>query len=203
MRCFPLSVASIQNKVRGLGKAAWINRIMLKLKTIKTEEGFTLVEILVSILITTTFVIVGMQALVIAAVFKIKAQETAEGTLWIQEDLENIRYQAFQLNGGSSAPSTAAECTPTTGNEEEGYADTLRDAVILTTPGDALTESDSFTKTSKFYDSKTYTVSREFTLSGNEPYNVLQIEYDVTDSDGETVASLYTEVIPDAAFQCP
>lgn len=70
---------------------------MLKLKKrLKpAEQGFSLVEVLVAILITTLFVSVAMQAMVIAAVFKAKAQEYAEATTWIQTDLEeNVKYKA-------------------------------------------------------------------------------------------------------------
>lgn len=68
--------------------------LMLKPKSSKQEQGFTLVEVLVAILIATIFVTVAMQMMVIAAMFKVRAQEDAEATNWIQEDLENVRYQA-------------------------------------------------------------------------------------------------------------
>lgn len=61
------------------------------------EQGFTLFEVLIAILVITLFVSVTMQAMVFAAVFKVKAQEYAEATTWIQEDLENVKYQAENL----------------------------------------------------------------------------------------------------------
>ncbi len=67
---------------------------MFKSKLAKQEQGFTLVEVLVAILISTVFIAVAMQAIAIAAIFKVKAQEYSEATTWIQEDLENIKYQA-------------------------------------------------------------------------------------------------------------
>jgi len=70
---------------------------MLKPKLPQQDQGFTLVEVLVAILITTLFVAVAMQSMVIAAIFKAKAQEYSEATTWIQEDLENVKYQASQL----------------------------------------------------------------------------------------------------------
>lgn len=70
---------------------------MFKQKSLQQEQGFTLVEVLVAILITTLFVAVSMQAMVFAAVFKARAQESAEATNWIQEDLENVKYQAANL----------------------------------------------------------------------------------------------------------
>lgn len=71
---------------------------MLRLKRLKlAEQGFTLIEVLVAILVTTLFISIAMQAIVFAAVFKVKAQEYAEATSWIQEDLENVKYQAGKL----------------------------------------------------------------------------------------------------------
>lgn len=67
----------------------------LKKRLKPAEQGFSLVEVLVALLITTLFVSVAMQAMVFAAVFKAKAQEYAEATTWIQEDLEeNVKYKA-------------------------------------------------------------------------------------------------------------
>lgn len=70
---------------------------MFKLKLPKQEQGFTMVEVLIAILIATIFVAVTMQMMAIAAMFKVRAQEYAEATAWIQEDLENLKYQASQL----------------------------------------------------------------------------------------------------------
>jgi prepilin-type N-terminal cleavage/methylation domain-containing protein len=74
---------------------------MLKPKSSKQEQGFTLIEVLVAILIATIFVTVSMQMMVIAAMFKARAQENAEATNWIQEDLENLRYQAANYKSTS------------------------------------------------------------------------------------------------------
>lgn len=74
--------------------------LTLKKKLKPVEQGFTLVEVLVAILITTLFVGVAMQTMVFAAIFKAKAQEYTEATTWIQEDLEeNVEYEAanYQL----------------------------------------------------------------------------------------------------------
>lgn len=83
---------------------------MFKPKSPKKEQGFTLVEVLVAILIATIFVTVTMQMMVIATVFKAKAQENTEATNWIQEDLENVRYQAGNLQFPSRS-SLAANAT--------------------------------------------------------------------------------------------
>ena len=59
-----------------------------------TEKGFTLLETLLAMLVATTFVAATMQAMVIAAYSRIRAQETSEATTLIQEDLEEVKYKA-------------------------------------------------------------------------------------------------------------
>ncbi|MDZ4873947.1 MAG: hypothetical protein CLLPBCKN_003343 [Chroococcidiopsis cubana SAG 39.79] len=71
---------------------------MLKKKPLKLEQGFTVIEALFAILIATIFVTVAMQMMAIAAIFKARAQQNAEATTWIQEDLENVKLQATELN---------------------------------------------------------------------------------------------------------
>lgn len=75
---------------------------MFKQKLPQQEQGFTLVEVLVAILITTIFVAVSMQAMVLATVFKVRAQESAEATTWIQEGLEEVKYTAANLQFSQS-----------------------------------------------------------------------------------------------------
>ncbi|HEY9660775.1 MAG TPA: hypothetical protein V6C65_20145, partial [Allocoleopsis sp.] len=50
---------------------------------------------------------------------------------------------------------------------------------------------------------KTYTLTRQVAVSATAPYDVLQLTYSVTES-GRTasIATMYTEVIPNAALQC-
>ncbi|PSM46243.1 hypothetical protein C7Y66_26045 [Chroococcidiopsis sp. CCALA 051] len=67
---------------------------MFKAKLLKQEQGFTIIEVLIAILIAIVFVTVAMQMMVMAAMFKVRAQESVEATAWIQEDLENVKYQA-------------------------------------------------------------------------------------------------------------
>lgn len=233
---------------------------MFKLKLPHQEQGFALVEVLVAILIMTLFVAISMQAMVIAAVFKARAQEFSEATTWIQEDLENVKYQAanFQYtslsanaaNGASSItvaslndlaatnklkvgsdtgtytigviagntlPITPALGTAqfrgavvvgttrcNAGSVDTGFADGLRDKIIGSnrTTGTPYSEP-AVLKISKLT-KKRFNMTRTTTIPDTEPYNVLQINYDVTpESGGSSVASFYTEVIPNAALQCP
>lgn len=98
---------------------------MFKPKLLKQEQGFTLVEVLVAILITTLFVSVAMQGMVIAAIFKAKAQEYSEATTWIQEDLENVKYQASQLGIKTVQSMIAADELITISNHGFASGDTV------------------------------------------------------------------------------
>lgn len=80
---------------------------MFKIKLPQQEQGFTLVEVLVAILIITVFIATAMQAVVIAAVFKARARQYTEATNWIQEKFEQDRQQAFEVG------STTLSAVPT------------------------------------------------------------------------------------------
>jgi type II secretory pathway pseudopilin PulG len=81
---------------------------MFKPKVLRKDEGFTMVEVLVAILLTTLFVGIAMQAVVIAALFKAKAQENTEATNWIQQDLEQVKFDASSLQFPQVTLNTAA-----------------------------------------------------------------------------------------------
>lgn len=174
-----------------------------KCKPLQQDQGFTLVEVLVSILIATIFVATALQGMVIASLFKARAQEYTEATTWVQEDLESLRFSASQYVD-------SARCTATGPNN--GYADGFSDQLHNisqpngTRTGDASSapDSDTTTPTKLGRSGKTYTFRRVSTPRNAAPYAVLTLNYTVTPtSGGSSVASLYTEVIPDGAFQCP
>lgn len=236
---------------------------MFKQKLSKQEQGFTLIEVLVAILIATIFITVAMQMIVIATVFKAKAQENSEATTWIQEDLENVRYEAgklqFPLRTSLTADATAgttsiivgsttdlavddilkigldsskykitaisgttlnitpklaiaqvtnaaiAETTMCSASQTNALADALRDRIM--DASDLVSSQPSTAPSKTFRTRKQFTMSKTATVSGNAPYNLLQLKYEV--SPGSTfdatkkIASFYTEVIPNVAFQCP
>lgn len=149
---------------------------MFKPKLPQQEQGFTLVEVLVAILITTLFVAVSMQAMVLAAVFKTRAQESAEATTWIQEDLENVKYQASRYKDDT-------ECDAN--NVDNGYADGFRDLLLgVSTNG---TYSNLSSKT--FRTNKAFITRRTTTPDNTDPYNLLQISYGVLPTFGSSSLS--------------
>jgi type II secretory pathway pseudopilin PulG len=156
-------------------------------------QGFTLVEVIAGILVTVTFVGVVMQAFVAATALRVKAQEKSEAASWIQEDIELIRHQASQL---SVEPT---RCTATT--VTDGYGDKLRDTVLKSNSIVA-TDTQTFSKSSAV-GSRAYTLTRVMGMRNVAPFDTLTLDYTVTALDGVIAAQLYTEVIPDAVFNCP
>ncbi|MDG2990255.1 prepilin-type N-terminal cleavage/methylation domain-containing protein [Candidatus Synechococcus calcipolaris G9] len=63
----------------------------------RSQRGFTLAEVLASILITGAFTVAAFQALIVAAAFQADAKKFSEASNWIQEDLENIKIVAYDL----------------------------------------------------------------------------------------------------------
>lgn len=222
-----------------------------KPKLLQQEQGFTLVEVLVAILLVTTFTLVAMQAVVFAAIFKARANQFAEATTWIQEDLDNVKNQASQVpytatfltNNAAANQSTIVLTsvnglrvgdalkvgTDSTNNVIQsidpstltitlsanlGTAETSGAAVIARCDADVSTGgfagylnqnlptlSNGGTKT---ITGKHYTLTRTRNVRSVAPYEVLELSYSVVpQSGGSAVATVSTEVIPDAAFQCP
>jgi type II secretory pathway pseudopilin PulG len=95
---------------------------VFKPKLPKPEQGFTIFEVLIAILIATIFVAVTMQMMVVAALFKVRAQEYAEATAWIQEDLEDVKYQASSFPYTSLTANAAAGDTGITVTSADSFA---------------------------------------------------------------------------------
>ncbi len=62
-----------------------------------SSKGFTLAEVLASILVISLFTVAAMQAVVVAALFHSNARRFAEASNWIQDDLENVKIVAYDL----------------------------------------------------------------------------------------------------------
>ncbi|WP_193799604.1 type II secretion system protein [Cyanobacterium stanieri] len=158
----------------------------------KNESGFTLIEVLVTILVVTGFVLGSLQAVVLATFFRVQAQDKNEALNWVQQDLELIRYQAFSLDllvdGHEPDGSICANST---------YGQELLNQVNSDFP---LTQTVSI-------NGKSYDIQRIY----QDNDNTLQISHIVTynsahpryQKDGDnTVTQLSTEAIPDVALSC-
>jgi len=169
-----------------------------------SHKGFTLVEVLVSILIASLFVATAMQAMVVASLFKAKARQYAEAVTWIQEDLENVKHTAATLLRDDT------KCDPSTGSQEDGYAHYLRINLSDLSPSDSSINEHTATKT---ITGGTYILTRDGpevesairpNVKDSYPHNLMTLKYEVKpDGGGDAIATINTEVVPDAAFQCP
>jgi prepilin-type N-terminal cleavage/methylation domain-containing protein len=159
------------------------------------NEGFTLVEVLVSILITTVFVTVSLQGVMAAMLLQSKSFHQAEANNWIQSDLAELRWQA-------SISQLAFDRTRCQANAaDRGFADALRDRIAQTdVTGTAPADVPALVRRSS--------TGQEFVLSrtlfiADSPYSILGIQYQVQpQTGGAAVASFYSEVMADAVFQC-
>ena len=170
-----------------------------------TEEGgFTLSEVIIAILLTTTFVAVAMQGMVVAMLLKSKALHISEANRWVQADITSIRSQLtldrFPLGMNHTL------CHPLTA--DLGFADLIRDnlaGVNVSGVADyplAPTIVTSMT-------GKTFQIARTVSIPPtleNSQAKILGINYTVSPSNGanleQSIFHFYTEVMPDAALQC-
>lgn len=168
------------------------------------EGGFTLSEVIVAILVTTTFVAVALQGMVVAMLLKSKSLQLAEANRWIQADLEQMRSQ-LTLTQIPLSPHQS-RCYPAT--IDSGFADLVRDNLAGSNiTGAADYQLPPFAATSQT--GKTFQIARQLRIPSspeNSKAKLLGIQYTVTPTSGasleRSILHFYTEVIPDAAFQC-
>jgi len=77
-------------------------RQYFKNRNLKSESGFTLLEVLISILIGTIFVAASLQLIVFSAVFRVKAQESSEAKNLVVQNIDTIR----SIAAGNEGPIT-------------------------------------------------------------------------------------------------
>ena len=232
----------------------------------RNQSGFVLIEVLSGILIMTLFVGVAMQFMVYSSLLKARAQQYSEAIAWIQQDLEEIKYQAtrykssslsaaaaigstsislssaqsFEVNdklkigtdpteytinsiSGSSATITPSltianptgtfvmaidsnRCGATPATITTGFADGLRDTIVGSNL--SIVTSDLDTTKISTRTNQQFRLRRTISLANITPYNLVQVNYSVTQSYGSgsfgiSVADTYAEVVPNTSFYCP
>ncbi len=149
--------------------------------------GFTLLEVLVSIAITTAFVSLAMQGMSVATILQSRAIQSAEAANWIQSDLETLHLQT----SASQLPFDPQFCHAQ--QSHQGFAQVLLDR-LATTASPALRQSRT---------GQRFTLDRQLLVAPSAPFNVLGVSYAVQPQNGSrSILNFYTEVIPDAAFTC-
>jgi hypothetical protein len=194
-----------------------------------------MLEVLVSMLATTAFVMGTLQAMVINTIFQVRAEREAQATFWIQEDMEKIKaiaemspfddpLNAAGLPGFAGNP--VDPCWDGTGERgfDKGYGGQLRD--YLSTNFSQSGDANSQIVEKRPLVNKGYILIRQIegvTPSGaqdaDDSPDVLRVTYTVREAENdnlsdytlrtddgkgfsETLATVYTEVIPSGTFNC-
>lgn len=158
------------------------------------QKGFTLIEVLVSMLIIVMFLGIAMHLMVIAAIFKARAEQYDRAVVWIQEDLEQTIAiaQGYEQN----ATPYSLKCNATVASS--GLAAGLLDdpTGIGGTPKNFGTKS---------FGGTTFTMTRTADYANSfDPFKLLTLNYTVAPANGgAAIATISTEVIANAVFKCP
>lgn len=158
------------------------------------RQGFTIIEVLVSMLIIVMFIGIAMHLMVVASIFKARAEQYDRAVVWIQEDLEQTIAIAQQYE--RNATPYSAKCSATVASSGLA-AGLLNDPTgIGGTPknfGTRVFAGTSFTMT------RTADYATSF-----DPFRLLKLNYTVAPASGGTaIATISTEVIANATFKCP
>jgi prepilin-type N-terminal cleavage/methylation domain-containing protein len=171
------------------------NLNLIIIKYISKDRGLTLVEVLVATLIVVLFIGIALQALTVAAVFKSRARIQNDAISWIQEDLEKVREQATTI---ASDPTNKCKVN----NPNDGYANQLQSKLPPINSSNEIRPISGLD----------YKIVRTPNIPGsgacqvNTCYEVLSLSYQVKGTGGQkdlVLAEVDTEVIPNAAFECP
>ena len=177
---------------------------------LNNEEGFSIIEVLVALLVLVGFMLGTLQAMVFSALILVRTQEKAEVLNWIEEDLEIVKYHGLVLDKneidvmGNVVGYDMLVCNNSSyGTELSNELD-----IIATYPNTISIAG------------KDYRIYRQKNPVGN----TLEIEYTVayhtthprynssdsyslttppTDSNTNFITSLSTTEMPNAALKCP
>ena len=184
----------------------------LSKKQTKQETGFFTIEILVSLLIAMTFVLVSLQSMVYATMLKVQAQERQRANQLIKEEIERVNVLA------SNIAMADADCDAA--NYADGFAQELWDDVqTYTNPPTSTnlppiefliqeTQADgTIAESGRRFGLNRIHVSNT-TNGSTAPHRTLRVGYEVREWDGtqfidDAIADTYIEVIPDVALSCP
>jgi prepilin-type N-terminal cleavage/methylation domain-containing protein len=195
-------------------------------KASQNRSGFTLIEVLTGMVISSITISMSANLVVTANIYKVVAKKNAAMQSLVQADLEQVRATANSLAYAASTPAypaiAAVGSTPAipaiaaVPANCSAYGLALKTA-LLTTPTrvaesrttDTVATSSTSTTASKIgNDGDSYRVTRRLGVPTTSNPNILPIEYTIKRlvngvESNKLDYSVYTEVIPNAAFQCP
>jgi prepilin-type N-terminal cleavage/methylation domain-containing protein len=162
-------------------------------KSIKNNHhGFSMTEVLVSILVLTLFTLTATSLMVYAAQNRVSARSDGEVTDQLQQLMEGVRDEAAALSLTDAERDTACRATTTT--MADGFGQKLKDSLRTVT----VTVSDN--------DDRDYTVTRLLNPVNIAPFDRLEVIYTITpqgSTNPSDTITMTTEIIPNVAFQCP
>jgi prepilin-type N-terminal cleavage/methylation domain-containing protein len=153
-------------------------------KSIKNHHrGFSMTEVLVSILVLSLFTLSATSLMVYAAQNRVSARSDGKVTDQLQFLTENLRDQATTLAASTSACNATAVAN--------GYGQLLANSMPANTASVPL-------------NGRVYTVTRTLTPVNLAPFDRLQVTYTFTAQvrTSDTI-TMTTEIIPNVAFECP
>ncbi|MEM7593321.1 MAG: hypothetical protein AAF383_17700 [Cyanobacteria bacterium P01_A01_bin.83] len=181
------------------------------------DQGFSILEVLVSILVALAFVSFSLQSFVLGLAIKVQAQEKQRANQLIQEDLERLSELASIIaedhtNKCNPVATAAVPPDPARTAYQNGYAwDLWNDINAVGQPTVNLLVASDGAETGKklgLIRTQINDLTDPSPVS-DAPYRVLKINYQVQELDnadnpiGDVIAERYVEVVPDVALRCP
>ena len=159
------------------------------------QKGFTLVEVLVTLIVAMIFVSVTLQMFVSAAFFRAKGEQYDQAYNWIQEDYEMVFTEATQYQANVlPASSMCAATTPNNGLAAGFVNDPtvgLGGTTITLGPRTFGGQSFMLTRTANY-------------ATSDDPYKLVALTYTVTPTNGGVaIANSDSEVMIYAGLKCP
>ncbi len=160
-----------------------------------SNQGFTLVEALVSMLLTATYLGITMNIMVAAAFLRAKATEYNEVYNWIQDDFEQVVSKAKSYESQALPYSTL--CNPT--NFSNGLT-----ANFIADNNNGL-GGENINLGNRSYGTQTFSLSRSASPENNyDPNRLMKIKYTITDTGkNKKIIEIDTKVILSSGFNCP
>jgi prepilin-type N-terminal cleavage/methylation domain-containing protein len=161
------------------------HKLILSYRSQLNPQGFSLTEVVVSILVLGLFTVTATTLMTYAAQGRVGARSNSIVTDRLQQMLEEVRDRAATL------PETTTACSAT---------------VVTNGYGQLLSSTVPTAATTVTLNGRVYTVARTLTAVDAAPFDRLRVTYTLTPEGSTSVANtitMETEVIPNAAFNCP